>query len=121
MTDKELLETILSKLNDMSTDMTEMKSEIANIKSDITEMKSEIANMKSDITEIKADINNINLTLENEIRPNIMRVAEGHLDLARNLKLAQVPNSDFEILSIKVSYMESKIRELERKYLEVVH
>lgn len=45
---------------------------------------------KSDIILEKLDsmdteIKSIKLTLENEVRTNIMRVAEGHLDLSRNL------------------------------------
>ena len=44
---------------------------------------------KSDIILEKLDsmdteIKSIKLTLENEVRTNIMRVAEGHLDLSRN-------------------------------------
>lgn len=34
---------------------------------------------------IEKKVSNIELTLENEIRTNIKRVAEGHLDLSRNL------------------------------------
>ena len=37
------------------------------------------------VNDIETDIRDMKLTLENEIRENIKRVAEGHLDLSRNL------------------------------------
>ena len=61
------------------------------------------------------DIKSIKLTLENEIRTNIMRVAEGHLDLSRNLKEAIKSNNEFEMLTIKVNILESEVEELKRK------
>lgn len=64
---------------------------------------------------IEADVKSIQLTLENEIRTNIKRVAEGHLDLSRNLHDAMKPNNEVEMLAIKVSMLESEIRELKRK------
>ena len=55
------------------------------------------------------------MILENEIRVNIQRVAEGHLDLSRNLHEAMKPNNTMEMLQIQVSVLESKVKELERK------
>ena len=52
---------------------------------------------------------------ENEIRVNIQRVAEGHLDLSRNLHEAMKPSNEVEMLSIKVRSLESEIREIKRK------
>ena len=94
MTEKELLQAIYD-------DMKETKNKIAN-------MESKIENMESDITSIK-------LTIENEIRVNIQRVAEGHLDLSRNLHEAMKPSNEVEMLAIKVNFLESEIRELKRK------
>ena len=64
---------------------------------------------------IENDVKDIKLTIENEIRVNIQRVAEGHLDLSRNLHEAMKPNHEVEVLAIKVSALESEIRELKRK------
>lgn len=43
---------------------------------------------------IEIDVKDIKLTLENEIRVNIQRVAEGHLDLSRNLHEAMKHNNE---------------------------
>lgn len=66
MTDSEKLDIILSKLNKLENDVTDMK-----------------------------------LTLENEIRTNIQHIAEGHLDLSRNLHEAlKIDNEKESLLSV---------------------
>lgn len=69
----------------------------------------------SNMQKMQADITDIKLTLENEIRVNIQRVAEGHLDLSRNLHDAIKPSNEVEMLSIKVRMLETDIRELKAK------
>lgn len=64
---------------------------------------------------IEIDVKDIKLTLENEIRVNIQRVAEGHLDLSRNLHEAMKPNNEVEMLAIKVRMLETDMREIEAK------
>lgn len=78
------------------------------IYNDTQDLKQRVGNIENNVTDIK-------LTLENEIRVNIQRVAEGHLDLSRNLHEAMKPNNEVEMLAIKVRALESEIRELKRK------
>ena len=125
MTDRELLEQIVANVSKISSEITEIKTEITGIKteikemkSEITELKSDVSTLKSDVSTLKSDVSEIKMTIENEIRVNIKRVAEGHLDLSRNLKEAQIPNSELEIISIKVTTLENQMKEVRRK-LEV--
>ena len=67
------------------------------------------------LDKLENDITDIKLTLENEIRINIQRVAEGHLDLSRNLHDVMKPNNELEMLAIKVRMLETDIRELKAK------
>ncbi|MDE7404837.1 MAG: hypothetical protein K2M81_07010 [Lachnospiraceae bacterium] len=67
------------------------------------------------LDKLENDITDIKLTLENEIRVNIQRVAEGHLDLSRNLHEAMKPNNELEMLAIKVRMLETDVRELKAK------
>lgn len=69
----------------------------------------------SNMQKMQADITDIKLTLENEIRVNIQRVAEGHLDLSRNLHDAMKPSNEVEMLAIKVRMLETDMRELKAK------
>ena len=64
---------------------------------------------------IEQEVSNINLVLENEIRVNIKRIAEGHIDLARNLYDTIKLSSELEVLSIKVTMHDSEIREIKQK------
>lgn len=64
---------------------------------------------------VENDIADIKLTLENEIRPNIMRVAEGHLDLYRKLDDASKIENEKEMLSIRVSILETELRKIKSR------
>ncbi len=64
---------------------------------------SEMQSMKRDIDEIKQSVTKTDLIIENEIRVNIQRVAEGHLDLSRNLHDAMKPSNEAECLQLKLA------------------
>ena len=81
----------------------------------INTMDEKINTMDQKINGMDADIKGIKLTLENEVRPNIMRVAEGHLDLSRSLKDAMKSNNEYEMLTLRVNVLESDVRELKCK------
>lgn len=94
MTDNEKLDLILSEMQNMKRDMQDMRQDISDIKQKVTKM---------------------DLVIENELRVNIQRVAEGHLDLSRNLHEAMKPSSEVEMLAIKVRMLESDVRDLKLK------
>lgn len=60
-------------------------------------------------------LRNVRLKLENEIAENIKRVAEGHMDLSRNLHEAMKPQTEIEMLVIRVNSLETKVRDLQHK------
>ena len=101
MSDSEKLDLILSDMQSM--------------KDDMQGMKNEIHDMKDDMQEVKQKVSKIDMTLENEIRVNIQRVAEGHLDLSRNLHEAMRPSNEVEMLAIKVRMLETDVKELKEK------
>ena len=59
-----------------------VKEEVQPIKDDINSINSRLDNMESDISEIKKRTVKIEVTLENEIRPNIQLMMEGHKGFA---------------------------------------
>lgn len=67
------------------------------------------------LDKLKNDVTDIKLTLENEIRVNIQRVAEGHLDLSRNLHEALKIDNEKEMLAIRVSVLETELRRIKTK------
>ena len=129
MTDRELLQAIYSdtqelkqKVSNVENDTQELKQEVSILKNDTLELKQDVSILKNDTLELKQkvlnvenDVANIKLTLENEISVNIQRVAEGHLDLSRDLKDAIKTNSEVEMLAIKVNMLDTGMRELKHK------
>ena len=67
MENTDLLKSILNEIKDMKSDMQSMQSDMVGIKSDIGEIKNRTVK--------------IEVTLENEIRPNIQLMMEGHKGL----------------------------------------
>ncbi len=79
------------------------------ILSEIQELKQRTAIIENSVTDIK-------LTIENEIRVNIQRVAEGHLDLSRKLNECIKLSSDIkdkqELQDIYINIHNNKLKAL---------
>ena len=58
------------------------------------------------------DLDLIEFIMENELRPNICKIAEGHLDLSRKLDMVRVRRSEYTLMDIKVSGLQLDIREI---------
>lgn len=97
MTDSEKLDFLIAKSLE-----TDKKFE------EINQKLEKLDKMEKDITEIK-------LTLENEIRTNIKRVAEGHLDLARQFEKTVKLDNEKEMLAIRVSILETEMRRMQQQ------
>lgn len=89
---------------------------------DIQEMKRQqvetnerLDSLESRVMENTEGIRRINLCLENEIRPSIMRIAEGHLDLSRKLNEALKIDEEKEKMAIRLNFLEGKVDRLEVK------
>ncbi len=98
MTDSEKLDLILfrlEKLDSLESDMQELKQRTENIDNKVINME---------------------LTLENEIRVNIKRIAEGHLDLSRGLneciKLSNDIKDKQEVQDIYINMHNNKLKAL---------
>ena len=71
------------------------------------------------LDKLENDVTDIKLTLENEIRTNIQRVAEGHLDLSRNLHEALKIDNEKEMLAIRVNVLETELRRLKERIEQI--
>ena len=101
MTDSEKLDLILNK--------------VGGLEGRFDKLEERFDKLEERVCHLENDIRDIRLILENEIRTNIQRVAEGHLDLSRNLHEAMKPNNEIVMLAVKVSMLETDVRELKRK------
>ena len=78
-------------------------------------MDARLDTMDEKIDAMNTDMRYVRLRLENEIAENIKRVAEGHMDLSRNLHEAMKPQTEIEMLVIRVNSLETKVRDLQQK------
>lgn len=122
MTDSAKLDLLLSEMQEMKKDVQETKKDVRELKKDIQKLKGETLELKRDIKTLSQRVDvienkviHLELILENEIRVNIQRVAEGHLDLSRNLHEAMKPSNEMEMLSIRVGILESDVKELKSR------
>ena len=102
-------------MQDMKAEMQDMKAEMQDTKAEMQDTKAEMQDIKGDLGEVKERTVKIGMIIENEIRVNIQRVAEGHLDLSRNLHDAMRPSSEVEMLAVKVRMLETEVKELKAK------
>lgn len=108
MTDSEKLDLILSKMQGMETRMQGMETKMQG-------METKMQIMENNLQEVKQKTTNIDITLENEIRVNIRRIAEGHLDISRNLHDALKIDSEKEMMVIRVNMLESELRRIKQR------
>ncbi len=83
--------------------------------SEMKEVKTEVRLLKEKTETLENRTIHMELMLENEIRVNIQRVAEGHLDLSRIFHEAMEPSSEVEILALRVGMLESDMRKVKAK------
>ena len=114
MTDSQKLDSILGKVNKLD----DIEKEIVTLKREIKEVetfvKGEITSLRGEIEEVRDGVNGIKIIIENELRPNIQRIAEGHLDLSRNLHEVMKYKDEVEMLSINTRMLQSEMQELKK-------
>lgn len=102
------IESIQKRLDSVESNIETMQKRLDSVEDNIEIMQKKIDNME-------CDVKNIKISVEDEIRQNIKRVAEGHLDLSRNLHRAVKSNNEVEMLAVKVTVLESEVRKLKEK------
>lgn len=129
MNDSAKLDLLLSGMQEMKGDIHLLKEDVSGLKEDVQTLKEDVSGLKEDVQTLKEDVKNLdlktdaiqnkvvytNLILENEIRANIQRVAEGHLDLSRNLHDAIRSGNEIEALTIRVGILESDMKKVKAK------
>lgn len=119
---KEDVQVLKEEVKELREDVQILKDEVQQLKEDMKVLKEEVQQLKKDVQVLKEEVqqlkervDKIELTLEKEVRDNIRIIAEGHLDLSRDLHEAMKPGNEIEILSIKVGMLETDVRELKAK------
>ena len=110
---------ILDQLKVMNGKIDHLTLDVSGLKTDVSALKSDVSTLKSDVSELKEttkrhenDLRSIKLMLENEIRPSIHIIAEGHLDLNRKMNELVKIHADDEMLRLRVTALENDVREI---------
>lgn len=109
------LGTIETRLDTVETKIVAIETRLDAVETEIATMKTRLDAVETRLGTVEADVKCIKLTMENEIRVNIQRVAEGHLDLSRNLHEAIKSDSEKEMLSVRVSILETEMQKTKQK------
>ena len=101
-------------------DMQEMKKQQMITNERLDRMDKRFDSLEAKVLENTEEIKKINLCLENEIRPSIMRIAEGHLDLSCKLDEALKIDQQKETMALRLNFLEGKVERLETKVAGLV-
>ena len=115
MTDNGILELILDKVSGLDTKVSSLDDKVSGLDTKVNSLDDKVSNLETDMQDVKEKVAKTNLILDNEIRVNIQRIAEGHLDLSRNLHDAMRPSTEVEMLAVKVRMLESEVKEIKHR------
>ncbi len=109
------MDSIETRMDSLETRMDSLDNKMTALDNKVNSLDTKTNSFESNLKEIKSHVRHTDLVLENEIRINIQRVAEGHLDLSRILHDAMHPSSEVEMLSLRLRMVESEVRQLKAK------
>lgn len=130
------IEPVREEVKELRKDVTELQVGMKELRADVTELQVEVKELRKNVTKLQGDVvelqtameklstdverlgrktEKIEFIMENELRPNICKIAEGHLDLSRKLDMVRVRRSEYTLLDIKVSGLQLDIREIRDK------
>ncbi|MBD5513444.1 MAG: hypothetical protein HDR06_02015 [Lachnospiraceae bacterium] len=104
-----------SEVADVKSTVAALAGEVMDVKSTVAVLAGEVTDVKTKVTVLDDKVTNINLVLENEIRVNIQRVAEGHLDLSRNLHEALKIDREKEMMSVRINVLETEMHKTKER------
>ncbi len=119
MAENEKLDLILSKLGQMDERLDRMDDRLDRMDERFDKVDERLDRMDTRFDKLENDVTGIKLTLENEIRQNIMHVAEVNLDLLRKLDDSQEIDSEKRMLTIHVSILETELRKVKERLEQI--
>ncbi|MBR1451277.1 MAG: hypothetical protein IJ591_06115 [Lachnospiraceae bacterium] len=98
-----------------------VESRLGKVESRLDKVESRLDKVESRLGKVESDIKDIKMTIENEIKPAISIIAEGHLNLDRKLeniiKMNENRLSEHEIMKLKINHLDSEVLKLNEKIM----
>ena len=120
MTDREILELLVSKMDamenrmgSMENRMDSMESKIDSLESKIGSMESKIGSMESKMDTMQSDIEALKKTaylVETDIAPKVQLLLENHTDLAKNVMVAKDVEERVGVLEFDVKMIKKMLQ-----------
>ncbi len=82
---KDEIQETKKEIREIKDELQEVKADVQAVKTELQEVKDDVQGMKTELQDVKFRVMKMETLMENEIRVNIQRVAEAHLDLSRKL------------------------------------
>lgn len=118
MTNRELLETIVLKLECIDQRLDKVEQRLDKVEQRLDSLEQRVSNLESGQIALERRITNIELTLENEVCRNICTIAEAHLDLSRKFDHALKVKEDDELVRVRLNVLENDVRKI-KQHLEI--
>ena len=112
---REEVKELRKDVTELQVGMKELRADMTKLQVDVEELQTGMEKLSTDVERLGRKTEKIEFIMENELRPNICKIAEGHLDLSRKLDMVRVRRSEYTLLDIKVSGLQLDIREIRDK------
>lgn len=109
---RKAIEPVREEVKELRKDVTGLQVGMTELRKDVTELQTGMEKLRTDVDCLNRKTDRIECMMENELRPNICKIAEGHLDLSRKLDMVRVRRSEYTLMDIKVSGLQLDIREI---------
>ncbi len=100
------LQPIKEDISVLKEDVSGLKQDVAVLKEDVSGLKQDVVVLKEDVSRLEGGVARLNLIVENELRPNIQLLAEGHGHVIRRLDKI---DGDIEHLSKRLFTTEARV------------
>ena len=111
--DLELIGGVVTKaMEPVREEVKELRKDVTKLQGDVVELQTGMEKLSTDVERLGRKTEKIEFIMENELRPNICKIAEGHLDLSRKLDMVRVRRSEYILMDIKISGLQLDIREI---------
>ena len=109
------LDRVEQQLDSLEQRFDSLEQRVSNLESGQIAMEQRLTNLESGQLSITNRLTNIELTLENEVSRNICTIAEAHLDLSRKFDQALKIKDDDELVRVRLNVLENDVRKIKQR------
>ena len=109
------MDSMEKRMDSIEQRMDSIETETGLLKMDILALQQKTEALEKGFGSMQKDIHTLHIILENDVQTSIMRIAEGHQDLDRHLRELKGRDANFEMLTLRVSVLETDMKKVKQK------